>query len=284
MPDINWPLILNRIRKGHCTPFLGAGASISHSGEGGLLSAGELAAKLAKECEYPGTDDRDLLRVTQYYVMKFDGHIVRERIADLLPTNTIKPSEIHTILASLPFTHVLTTNFDNLMERSFAEAGKTSRAISYFSADRPEEINCNATVDSPLVYKLHGSLEDPLSMVVTEDDVIDFLANLIEKQPPIPREIKNIFEQHTILFIGYGLKDWNIRAMIRGIRGRRTAGRDYIKSFAIQRRPDDPRLAIEWAQTVGYMDRREGVQCYDIDASEFVKELKKRFDKGEGQQ
>ena len=92
-----------------------------------------------------------------------------------------------------------------------------------------EQIKIEPSVHAPLVYKLHGSLDDLDSMIITEDNYIDFLINLIEGNPKIPDKIKNIFDTCCILFVGYGLKDWNIRVLLRYFR------KYDRRSFAIQR-------------------------------------------------
>jgi hypothetical protein len=55
-------------------------------------------------------------------------------------------------------------------------------------------------------------------------------------------------------------------------------GTQYVKSFAVQRRPDDnPYHAAEWDASVLYWDRLENVHCFNIDAPGFMNELAKRY-------
>jgi hypothetical protein len=65
--------------------------------------------------------------------------------------------------------------------------------------------------------------------------------------------------------------------MIRTLRWD-SPGPDWIKSFAIQRRPADLKHAYDWDHTVVYFDRRESILCFDQDALEFVSQLKERLD------
>jgi hypothetical protein len=128
----------------------------------------------------------------------------------------------------------------------------------------------------PIVFKLHGSIEQPSSMVCTEDDVVQFLAGLIHEQPPLPASISQLFESRSFLFIGYSLRDWNIRVMIRTLRWSNPQP-DWIRSFAIQRRPPDQRSAVDFDNMVMYWSRKEGIHCFDEDAGAFAKQLKETW-------
>lgn len=281
-PDDNdWSLILRRLRRGRCVPFLGAGASLGFGGAVGLPTAGELARKLAEKCNFPGADPSDFFRVTQYFRMVTDDHELRTVVRELLSVPKAGPSIVHRTLASLPIAYVLTTNFDKLMERAFEDADKPGvRAFVYERRGNSLDLP-NATSAEPIVYKLHGSLDNLPSMVLTEDDIVDFLACLIAGEPRIPSTITTLFNEYSILFIGYGLKDINVRVMLRALRGKRERAPD-IRSFAIQRGPNDPALTREWRETVMFFRNRESLDCYDMDAAQFVVELKRRFDAGEG--
>jgi hypothetical protein len=111
------------------------------------------------------------------------------------------------------------------------------------------------------------------TMVCSEDDVVQFLAGLLTGQPSLPDTITKLFSEQSLLFIGYGLKDWNIRVMLRAMRGKG----EWAKSFAIQMRPIEPALASDWESSVIYWDKRENVTCFNIDALAFVEELARRY-------
>jgi hypothetical protein len=279
LTDNTWRLILNRIRAERCVPFLGAGASLGTPDSPGLPTASTLAERLADECEFPSPSRSDFLRVAQYYEMAMDAHEVRRSIREKLLIRGVRPSPVHLALAALPFRYVLTTNYDKLMEDAFEEVGKTPRVYVYERYQDKQDVPAG-TVEEPVVYKLHGSLDKLDSMVVSENDVVDFLACLLLEDPPLPATIRGLFEENSILFIGYGLKDWNVRVMLRAIRRRRAAAPPDKKSFAIQRRPEDPPSALEWDRCVLFWEQRESLQCFDANAVEFGVELKRRYDAG----
>ena len=280
MNDHDWDLIVERIRENKCVPFLGAGASLGFKGPG-LPTGGELAQQLAVACKYPGADTRDLFRVAQFWEMTRDRLSLQEKISTLLRVPGVQPSLVHKSLARLPIPYVVTTNFDNLMEKAFEEneeKPKTPTVATYQMRGDAVRI-APGTASEPLVYKLHGSISiRDQKLIVTEDDVVEFLCCLMLRDPPLPDVITALFERYSILFIGYGLKDWNIRVMLRALRGGRRAQSAWVRSFAIQRKPDDPALCSEWETTVAYWDKEERLKCFDMDAIDFCTELVRRFE------
>jgi hypothetical protein len=275
----DWDFILRRVRANRCVPFLGAAASLGSTGRVGLPTGAELSDDLAAECRYPGPDRYDLLRVAQYFQMKRDGFELRDTIVRLLRARAAAPGPVHQSIAALPFPVVLTTNFDDLMERAFVDAGKTPAVGVYDLRANSSDLPIEPSAASPLVYKLHGSLDRPDTMLTTEDDIIDFLSALLLRNPDLPLSIKELFGERSILFIGYGLKDWNIRVMLRALRLTRRGGRRELASFAIQRRPQHDGLAKEWQEAVLYWDRNDSLRCYDMDAVAFATELQVRFER-----
>ena len=275
LEDVNWPAILLHLKKQKLVPFLGAGASLTSNGSSGLPTGSKLAKTLAEECNYPGIDKDNLLRVSQYYALTIGEMPLRESVNEKLSLPDVKPGEVHDILAGWPIEVVLTTNFDNLMERAFIKKDKDASKAIYDRFGDQDQIKVDPTVHTPLVYKLHGSLEDIDSMVMTEDNYIDFLINLIEGNPKIPDKIKNIFDTSSILFIGYGLKDWNIRVLLRYFR------KNDRRSFAVQHVADNENAAKEWDSMVLYWEDKK-ISVYNCDALEFLSELNRRYSEERG--
>jgi NAD-dependent SIR2 family protein deacetylase len=270
--NIDWEPLLFNLKKQKLVPFLGAGASLGFDGSPGLPGGGKLAETLANECGYPGGEKSDLLRVAQYYALKFGELRLRESLNEKLSVSEVKPGEVHHILASWPIKAVLTTNYDNLMERAFSKKDKDPAKAIYNHHGDQEQLKVPPSVEKPLVYKLHGSLENVDSMVITEDNYIDFLISLIEGNPKLPDAISAIFRTDSILFVGYGLKDWNIRVLLRYFRKD-----EDIRSFAVQR--DLRGASREWESMVLYWERKN-ISVYNCDALAFLRELDQRYQKG----
>jgi hypothetical protein len=75
----------------------------------------------------------------------------------------------------------------------------------------------------PLVYHLHGSWERPRSLVLTQRDYLEFLANVVaakgndDDHRMIPPQILTALATRPLLFIGYSLQDWTFLVLFHGL-------------------------------------------------------------------
>lgn len=183
LSEEDWDSILKRIAKGNCTPFLGAGASSQRIGV-----ATDIAAHWADKYEYPLPDKNDLMRVAQFRAVTGDPVEPKEDMADLCrkakPPDFSDVHEIHRVLADLPLKTYLTTNYDDFMFQALTAVRKKPRQeICRWNRHIQEQYNSIFDVEplyapdqsNPLVFHLHGCAYEPHSMVLTEDDYVDFL-------------------------------------------------------------------------------------------------------------
>src|SRR5207244_2407344 len=70
---------------------------------------------------------------------------------------------------------------------------------------------------TPVVFHFHGHSE-PESLVLTEDDYVWFLAQMIKRRDLLPEPISTALRDWSLLFIGYGMGDWNLRVWLRLLR------------------------------------------------------------------
>ena len=94
----------------------------------GVPTASELAKSIADDCDYQGAEREDFLRVCQFYELTASPHLLRRFIIEHLTDGRSTPSAVHSTLAELPITHVLTTNYDLSMERAFQAAQKKTQS------------------------------------------------------------------------------------------------------------------------------------------------------------
>ena len=71
------------------------------------------------------------------------------------------------------------------------------------------------SVENPLVYNLFGSLDETESIVLTEEDQLEFIRNVVKDDPRIPEEILGQFDHRkTYLFFGFDLENWQFRLLL----------------------------------------------------------------------
>jgi hypothetical protein len=130
-------------------------------------------------------------------------------------------------LAELPFTFVVDTNFGNIIFNEFTAVKKHPGRAFYNFRGKREEIVRSFSPDSlgsetsPFIYNLFGSIDDQKSMVISENELIDFIINLISKNPGLPANVKSELadSDRYFLFLGFGIvsKNWYFRILLQAL-------------------------------------------------------------------
>jgi SIR2-like domain len=284
--DPDWARLLSRVASGYCTPFLGAGACA-----GTLPLGGDVARRWAHEEGYPLEDAWDLGKVAQFLSVKSDDAMwPKDRICEELrgigPPDFDRVDEPHAVLAELPLKIYVTTNYDDFMVEALERAGKRPKQEicrwNDLVRDEPSVFDAPGgfvpSVEEPIVYHLHGKLDLPESIVLTEDDYLDFLVAVSRRQDLLPPQIQRALANTSLLFLGYKLADADFRVLHRGLVATSHPGLRRL-SIAVQLPPTD----TETART--YLSRYFGamsVLVYWGEASRFAAELHARWAAYEG--
>jgi len=285
--ETQWETLLSRIENGDCIPFLGAGACADY-----IPTAAKIAGDWAAECAYPLRNPNDLSQVAQYLAVTGGDYVavkeklLRDCIHDHPSPDFEGPCEIHGTLARLPIPLYVTTNYDDSMYDAlehFRGRAPRRRVCPWYlrPRDRPAVIeDAEATPDDPIVYHLHGWRGDPGSLVLTEDDYLEFLVQVSEEPTPIHPQVQDALGRKSLLFIGYSLTDWNVRVLFRGLRqaSRCTSQRS---SITVQLRPTGPDDSAETRQRVeeylvAYFDQMNVHVCWQR-ANDFAEALLTRW-------
>ncbi len=222
LSEKDWDILIQRIGDKKCTPFLGAGAAY-----GVLPLGGEIAREWATKYHYPLDDPSNLISVSQYLALEQDRMYPKELIVnmfkDVKPPDYTDPSEPHGLLATLPLPIYVTTNYDNFMTRALLVQHKDARQElcrwNKYIKDLPSAFDngYTPTTANPVVFHLHGYSPLAESLVLTEDDYMDFLVNISVDDQLIPTVVQKAFTGTSLLFIGYRIADWNFRVLLRGL-------------------------------------------------------------------
>jgi hypothetical protein len=281
MEERDWEVLLDRIANGRCTPFLGAGAAY-----GTLPLAGDIAARWAERHGYPLEDSDDLTRVAQFVgIERGDPMWPKEQISKELgclpPPDFTGASEPHDVLAELPLPVYLTTNYDDFMVRALARRNRgvvrdfcrwnSSPAMRDESSPFANGGALVPTPSSPIVFHLHGHLEVPESIVLTEDDYLDFLVAVSRDAQLLPHQIEKALAASSLLFIGYRLADWSFRVIHRGLV---MAGEQSLRRLSVTVQLKPSAAAEQYLDQ--YFDAMR-VRVYWGTAQEFAAELRQRW-------
>ena len=97
------------------------------------------------------------------------------------------------------------------------------------------------SVHRPLVYYLFGTLAQPFSLVLKEDDYFDYLVGVTALKRQVPSAVRFALTESALLFLGFQLDDWGFRVLFRNILGQgATARREQHPHVAVQLDPDSP--------------------------------------------
>ncbi|MEZ4357842.1 MAG: SIR2 family protein [Eubacteriales bacterium] len=196
--------------------FIGAGVS-SNSG---YKPWQELIREMDKKIKYSEdpSDKRysndELLRIPQYFCQS-DPEAYKETIEDnysFLPEKTNKI--IDKILELKPH-HIITTNFDTLIEFSIRETGRKiieSRTQNHYAFIRKDQDLISVSQNN-LLIKMHGDINEFDSIVLKEDDYLNYSSSHIL----IETFIKALLIDHTFLFVGYGVNDYNLKLIMNWV-------------------------------------------------------------------
>lgn len=297
-----YELVAGRLVSGKVIPVLGAGANLGDRPPdvgyqpGRYLPSGkELARKLARLVHYPMADVLDLARVSQYVAARLGESSLYDELHEVFDAD-YPPTPLHYFLARMA-RHIrqaaaarecmliMTTNYDDALERAFRDEGEPYDLVTYISvgSDRgffrhitsdgkPSVIRKpNEYADLPLdqrtvIAKIHGAvdrLNRADSFVITEDDYVDYITRA-DIAHLFPITLAEKIKRSHFLFLGYSLRDWNFRVMLYRLRSEGTRR----TSWAIEANPN-PVDRATW-------DVR-GVEILPVRVESFVAAMEQRF-------
>jgi hypothetical protein len=275
-------MIVDRLYQGRCVPFLGAAVNVKSDrlNYDGLPLGADIAAELLKEiANFKGRDPKNLARVSLQYDFEADRPRLLERLRTILPDEQRQPSLLLQVLARLPISLIVTTNYDRLLERAL-HGLKNYETIIQRAEGFPDTPETRAQLEElegykgVILYKIHGSFLDLVNgddlspVIITEDDYVQFLTVVAQENIGIPRMIMKKLVPSTLLFLGYSLEDWDFRTIYKGMI-ETLPKHQWRKSFAIQKDPSEFWVSF-W--------ENKGVVIYSLDLYEFAEQLKESYE------
>jgi hypothetical protein len=128
--------------------------------------------------------------------------------------------EAYRALARIPFHLIVNTAPDDLIFRALQAEGRPAANFFYYNFKIDKGVNVPPiSVQNPLVFNLFGSISDPESLVLTEENQVEFIKNVVRGNPPIPYQIMSQFDNRkTYLFLGFDLENWHYRLLLDSLK------------------------------------------------------------------
>lgn len=222
MPDAKTPAVkppaalLEYLAEGRCVLFVGAGLS-AWSGMPSWYALLEILCQELTEDEPEGREARELgrlrdeggyLQVAEYCRDGLGAYRFHEILRNTLQPDSDEVPAPHRLLVDLPFAGIVTTNYDALLENSFAQMGRTvPRVLTH--EDR-SSLGSLLFERRPFVLKAHGDLDRVETLVLTARDYRE----VIHANPAFAEVFSAILLTHSILFVGYSLQDPDFRLLL----------------------------------------------------------------------
>jgi len=280
--------IASRLREGYVVPFLGAGASLAGQNRrefelgDNLPSGWQLAQHLldSQRLDTGADTELELPLAAEWCNVKRGLNPVYGELRKVF-LNDFPVGPVHRYLADVLKDYqkdkscdreivIITTNYDNLMEKALQSAGVGFHVITYLAdglktgnnfdpksrgkcvhifpngthqiiedAGDYKKLNPDPNSDPVILVKVHGSIFDSdgkagtalsqpqnndhsksieswESYVITESHYLDYFSHSIA-EILFPAPIPSILGENHLLFLGYGLSDWNLRLMLTRI-------------------------------------------------------------------
>lgn len=121
----------------------------------------ELSETLAKEMD--SDSHADPLRLAEEYCAYFGKRALQDLIKKEISDAAWAPGDLHTSLLELPWSEVMTTNWDTLLERASVDVHHPVYSVVSRQEDLP-------SARSPRIVKLHGTINVTEDLVFTQED------------------------------------------------------------------------------------------------------------------
>ena len=288
MKKQHWNTLVTSIRHGQCILVLGPEIPMDTVGTPADAADSSFAEALTRELAAELEEDElrvtgtTLAAVAQQYedAQDFGPNALRARAEKFYKSPQFVHSEIHAALAALPFSLILTTCQDDLMADALQAAGKSPIVERYHlrgdKRDNPEFQLPNSP-QAPLIYHLFGDAQAPGSLVLSENDLLDFLIGVVSERPPLPNSLVRALKRNgqSFLFVGFGITQWYLRVLlkvlVRSLELHRT-------SNTIAAEPLRGLSEVDREQTILFYQRGTRIELEDADTRAFLTELKERLD------
>lgn len=210
--------IAERLWNNKASLFVGAGFSKNaHLQSGAKLppnwdELGDLFFEKSRNRK-PNKNDRayaNVLRLAEDVENMCGRQALTELIRNAINDDLLSPSDTHMQLMALPWQDVYTTNYDTLLERSVARLKEQNKCF-YTTVRNSQEIGMGS---SPFLIKVHGDINEPSSIVITEEDYRTYPVG----HQAMVNHIQNAIMTKTLVLIGFSGNDPNFNQWLGWVR------------------------------------------------------------------
>lgn len=172
-------------KQGRLVVFVGAGVS----NNSGVPTWVKLISAMKDGCG--ANNETDDLKIAQLYKDARGDKEYMDKVKEILKYNKVTPNAIHKSILDLKPCHIITTNYDNLIEQEIEKESKQ------FDIVKGDDDMPNMSYPNSLI-KMHGDF-DRNNIVLTESDYYNYARNF----PLIRSFVLSLFASKLVVFIGF---------------------------------------------------------------------------------
>lgn len=211
--------IRQALADGNAAVMVGSGFSLNSEGGAQLATWGALCEELyrALNPEWSPKPDAPLpfstSQVTQLgeqYARVLSQSALEDLLKRMIPDDKVQPGVLHRRLLQLPWTELLTTNYDTLLER----AAESVVERGHFTVICREDIPRSKVLERRRIVKLHGSFPSQRPFVFTEEEYRKYPTEFA----PFVNLVRQSMLENVLCLIGFSGDDPNFLAWIGWVR------------------------------------------------------------------
>ncbi len=251
--------------------MIGAGFSRGAASTGDITSKlplwNDFAKTLAKELK---SDSTDPLRLAEEYCAYFGKQALHDLIKKKVNDTAWIPGGLHRSLLELPWSEVLTTNWDTLLERASEDIHQPVYSVVSKQSDL-------SSARSPRIVKLHGTINITEELIFTQEDYRKYP----ERNAAFVNFARQVFIENELCLLGFSGDDPNFlqwtgwvrdhlashsrRIYLVGALNLNSAKRKYLESINV--------TPIDLGDLVADYDDRD--TKHSVATEKFIQELQK---------
>lgn len=213
--------------------FVGAGASI----DSGLPSWGKAIEIIADKLGLKSTA-LDYMKIPQYYYNKYRNKEYVQLMRKIFKFKEDLPvCDVQRNIVRLNTHTIITTNYDNLIEKAaqenaeFIQVISKDNSLSYRSAEKE-------------IIKMHGDFENE-NFVLREDDYLHYSENF----KLIGAYVKSLIATNVVLFIGYSFSDPDVKQIFTWVKD--ILGKDFQMAYMLEVKKEYDQYEYDYYKNLG---------------------------------
>ena len=281
MDEDDWYSLVSTVLDGTCTLMLGP-AAVTGLLDGEHLPVHVALAKYMKQ-RLP-TDVRDRLgssfdrldpwkpaSVAQVILKETDPPQIKRWVEEFHKEFATDEQPLLD-LAALRFDLVLNTSPDTTGFDLFSSVKSGTKSAYYDRTGKNPPMLPDPSRESPVVYQLYGTFDNPRSMILSDSDRLDFIVKVARGSPALPVNLTSVLHdtERSFLFLGFDLSEWHFRLLLHILSD--NTRRSYT-SFAAETESAPVDL-----DTRDFYRTNHRIHFFSGDLAAFCAELRRRFE------